>query len=111
VQFDPIKPTVKAPGTKRLKLRYDEPPLKFAFKLNLRRYIEGTFPPFSALLVSADGRYVIVGTRAPDVPGPGSGGGGLGGGGPGGGCMAAGVVGLGRNRSKCPSTENLPLVH
>ncbi len=38
VQVDPIKPTLKAPGTKRLKLEYDEPLSNFAFKFNLRRY-------------------------------------------------------------------------
>jgi len=40
VQVDPIKPTLKAPGTKHLKLKYDEPLSKFAFKFNLRRYAE-----------------------------------------------------------------------
>jgi len=39
VQVDPVKPTLKAPGTKRLKLKYDEPPSNFAFKFNLHRYI------------------------------------------------------------------------
>jgi len=38
VQVDPIKPTVKPPGTKNLKLLHDGPPSKFAFKFNLRRY-------------------------------------------------------------------------
>jgi hypothetical protein len=38
VQVDPIKPTLKAPGTKRLKLKYDEPLLSFGFKFKLRRY-------------------------------------------------------------------------
>jgi hypothetical protein len=33
-----MKPMVKAPGTKRLKVEY-EPPSNFAFKFNLRRYI------------------------------------------------------------------------
>ena len=33
---DPVKPTLKTPGTKRLKLKCDEPLLKFAFKFNLR---------------------------------------------------------------------------
>ena len=40
MQVDPIKPTLKAPGTKRLKLQYDEPPSSFALKFKLRRYIE-----------------------------------------------------------------------
>ena len=35
---DPIKPTLRAPGTKRLKLSYDGSLSKFAFKFNLRRY-------------------------------------------------------------------------
>jgi hypothetical protein len=38
VQVDPIKPTLKAPGIKPLKLKYDELLSSFAFKFNLRRY-------------------------------------------------------------------------
>ena len=38
VQVDPIKTKLKLPGTKRLKLKYDELLSTFAFKLNLRRY-------------------------------------------------------------------------
>jgi hypothetical protein len=38
VQVHPIKPTLKPPGTKHLKLQCDEPPSNFAFNLNLRRY-------------------------------------------------------------------------
>ena len=38
MQVDPIKPTLKPPGTKRLKLEYDELLSNFAFKFNLRRY-------------------------------------------------------------------------
>jgi len=41
-QFDPIKHTLKAPGSKRLKLEYDEPPSNFAFKFNSRRYTRGS---------------------------------------------------------------------
>ena len=40
VQVDPIKPTLKAPGTNLLTLKCDEPPSTFAFKSNLRRYIK-----------------------------------------------------------------------
>jgi hypothetical protein len=36
VQVDPIKPTLKAPDTKRLELIYDETVSNFAFKFNLR---------------------------------------------------------------------------
>jgi len=40
VQVDPIKPAFKAPGSMLLKLRYDGPLSNFAFKFNLRRYIQ-----------------------------------------------------------------------
>jgi hypothetical protein len=40
VQVDPIKAKLKAPGSKRLKLRCAEPVSNFAFKFNLRRYIK-----------------------------------------------------------------------
>ena len=38
VQVDPNKPTLKAPGTNRLKLKYDEPLSSFAFILKERPY-------------------------------------------------------------------------
>jgi hypothetical protein len=41
VQVDPIKPMFKPPGTKLLKLKYDEPLSSFAFNFNLRRYNAG----------------------------------------------------------------------
>ena len=45
MQVDPIRPSLKAPGTKRLKLNNDEP-LQFAFnfgvKCNLRRFNQAT---------------------------------------------------------------------
>jgi len=37
VQLDPIKPTLKALGIKRLKRKYHTPLSSFAFKFNLRR--------------------------------------------------------------------------
>ena len=40
MQVDPIKPMLKAPRIKRLKLKYDEPPSNCAFKFNVRRYTE-----------------------------------------------------------------------
>ena len=39
MQVDPMNPTLKAPGTKRLKLKNDELLSNFAFKFNLRRYM------------------------------------------------------------------------
>jgi len=38
VQVDPIKPTLKAPGTNLLTLKYVESVSTFAFNFNLRRY-------------------------------------------------------------------------
>jgi hypothetical protein len=43
VQVDPTKPTLKAPRTKRLKLKDHEQVSNFAFKFNLRRYSWGDF--------------------------------------------------------------------
>ena len=40
MKVEPIEPTLKALGTKRLKLERDEPPSNFAFKFNLRRFVE-----------------------------------------------------------------------
>jgi len=37
VQVDPVKSTLKAPGTQRLKLKHDETLSNFAFKFDLRR--------------------------------------------------------------------------
>ena len=42
VQVDPITPTLKAPGPKRLKLIYDGALSNFAFKFNLRRFTEAS---------------------------------------------------------------------
>ena len=41
MQVHPIKPTLKAPGSVRLKLKCDEPLSNFAFNCNLRRYSTG----------------------------------------------------------------------
>jgi hypothetical protein len=42
VQVEPIKSTLKNPGSKLLKVQYGEPLSKFAFNFNLRRYNSGT---------------------------------------------------------------------
>jgi dynein heavy chain len=49
VQVDPIKPALKAPGTKRLELIYDGPLSNFAFNFSLRRYIKISNEPPSDL--------------------------------------------------------------
>ena len=41
MQVDPIKHTLKAPGTQHLKLKCDEPLSNFGFNFNLRSYTQG----------------------------------------------------------------------
>jgi hypothetical protein len=48
VQIDPMKPTLKAPGAKRLKLKYDDPLSNFPFIFNLRRHIPALVRGISA---------------------------------------------------------------
>jgi hypothetical protein len=55
-----MKPTLKAPGAKRLKLEYDEPPSSFAFKFSLRRYRPGLGYFFHPLPLTKVGRTVQV---------------------------------------------------
>jgi len=43
VQVDPIKPTLKAPGSERLILKYDQLLSTFAFKSNSRHYTWGAW--------------------------------------------------------------------
>jgi len=56
VQVDPIKPTLKAPASKRLNAKYDKLLSNFGFNFNLRRYnvdiIPGCMRNFDA--VSSD---------------------------------------------------------
>jgi len=54
VQVDPIKPTLKAPGTKRLKPEYDELLSMFGYNFNLRSYTLVILNPRKNLLA---GRY------------------------------------------------------
>ena len=46
MQVDPVKPALKPPGTRRLKHKCVKLPLNFAFKFNLRRYIEAVTHAF-----------------------------------------------------------------
>ena len=45
MQVDPIKPTLKASGYDRLKLKFDDPLLNCAFNFNLRCYSKGSLIP------------------------------------------------------------------
>jgi len=67
-QVDPVKPILKAPKTKRLKLKSDEPPSNFAFKFNLRRYNREQVAAFGAGAFpggGGGGRGVINGHLTP----------------------------------------------
>jgi len=55
VQLDPIKPTLKAPGIKRLKLIRDDKLSNFAFKFNLRCYSEAK--PFGRAVYERKANY------------------------------------------------------
>ena len=56
MQVDPIKPTLKPPGPKRLKLKCDEPLSKFAFKVNSRRHSTVLRSAAALALLAACGR-------------------------------------------------------
>ena len=55
MQVDPIKPTLKAPRTKRLELKYDKPLSTSAFKFNSRRYIQDMEAMFKRADENEDG--------------------------------------------------------
>jgi hypothetical protein len=61
VQVDPIKPMLKAPGIKRLKLQYHQRLLNIGFKFNLRRYIKVSLLNF---FVTLDGLEAGAHTRS-----------------------------------------------
>jgi len=65
-----MKPTLKAPGTKRLKLKYDVPVSNFAFNFNLHRYISVYDSSSSSL--NYYGRAVQVDPMKPTLKAPGS---------------------------------------
>jgi hypothetical protein len=61
------KPKLKAPGTERLKLEYDEPLSSFAFTFNLRRYTQAAWsvpdPHLRARLVAGQCRLTLSNPR------------------------------------------------
>ena len=68
MQLDPIKPTLKAPGIKLLKLKYDKLLSNFASKFNLRRYIKAGVARY--LLQMAPGAVLLM---TPGAVNPGAG--------------------------------------
>jgi hypothetical protein len=75
VQVAPINPNFKAPGTQRLKLKYVGPLSNFAFKSNLRHYIQCGAPPGAAPAHGDQrphGRAVHVEPMKPELKAPGT---------------------------------------
>jgi len=70
VQAEPIKPTLKAPGIKRIELKYDKSLSKFAFKFHLRHYIKvlvnriPSLPPRLRALAMRDGLREAIDRQA-----------------------------------------------
>ena len=65
MQVDPIKPTLKAPGNKRLNLESDEQLSSFAFKFNLRCYILAcTAPAALAAALSGPDSFSVIAAPA-----------------------------------------------
>ena len=68
VQVDPIKPTLKAPGIRRLKLIRDEPLSNRAFQFKLRRYNVSIRGNFDNAFDAATAMTVLITTENfPDV--------------------------------------------
>jgi len=61
VQVDPIKPKLKPPGAKRLKLDCDLLLSTSAFKFNVRRYTVVGLEPLFASYVKPGGRVCLSG--------------------------------------------------
>ena len=81
MQVDRIKPTLKSPGTKRLKLECDKPLSNFALNFNLRRYTKAestiaavlpaaaaAIPPAVSALAAAVAKPTPPFTTKPAVP-------------------------------------------
>jgi len=60
VQVDPVNPMVKAPGAKRLRLKFDQLLSRFAFIFNLRRYTE-------VIAIKRDNLTILEGHRRHDL--------------------------------------------
>ena len=102
MQLAPIKPTLEAPGTKRVKLEFDKLLTSFAFKFNLRRYTEAECDTYQRCLEELEGS-----AGGGVGPGGGSGGGGGGGrrGGDGGGHSEARLAGGGGEPEEAAAAE------
>jgi len=57
VQVDPIKPTLKTPGTERLKLKYEELVSNFCFKFNFAPLHRGRCPTWTSRSAGRTSRW------------------------------------------------------
>ena len=64
VQVEPMTSMLKAPGTKRLKLKYDKLLSSVAFNWNLRRYISGAISTLGRAWLRRTTRRRWIGTPA-----------------------------------------------
>ena len=64
MQVEPIKPTLKAPGTKRLKLKYDELLSNVAVKFDLRCY---TVDQMGAVMAVGSVTYLGAATSSSSI--------------------------------------------
>jgi len=71
VQVDPIKPTLKEPGTKPLKLKYNDLLSSFAFEGNLRRYMKEAEEDAEWSQLDALAERMAAPAAAPATPGRG----------------------------------------
>ena len=72
VQLDPVKPTLKAPGTRRLTLKSYKLLSTFAFNFNLRRFTVGVPPRGRCGGGATQGRAVQVDPIKPTLKAPGT---------------------------------------
>jgi len=61
VQVDSIKPTLKAPGSKRLILKYDQLVSNVGFNFNLRRFIMDDIPTNHQLIIWYGAQWFTAG--------------------------------------------------
>ena len=64
MQVDPMKPKLKPPGTKHLKLKFDILLSTSAFKFNLRRYTEAEAAAEAAAVAGAAHKLVKTSINA-----------------------------------------------
>ena len=67
MHVDPMKPKLKAFGHTRLKLKYDRPLSSFAFKCNLRRFMEVTRAKLALVDLAGSERQSVTGVTGGEM--------------------------------------------